>query len=77
MKTYTKNQVEAIMLKGFHAGVEVGRLPRDRQADIKPPTLEELEIFHPLDSSDDPANMAKKNSWLDGIGQPLGGVPRG
>lgn len=68
MKTYTKNQVEAIFLKGVQMGIEIGNLPKDRQRETRLPTLEEAEIYHSLESSDDPTNMAHKRPWLDGVG---------
>jgi hypothetical protein len=68
MRVYTKREVEAIFLRGYHMGVETGRLPRDRQAGMALPTLEEAEIYHPLTSSDDPANMARKRPWLEAVG---------
>lgn len=73
MKTYTRNQIEAIMLRGYYRGLEDGRQPKDRQVGMKPPTLEELEIDVPRTSSDDPANMAAKRPWLEGVPR---GVPR-
>lgn len=68
MKTYTRNEVEAVLLAGYRRGLEDGRMPRDRQPENRPPTLEELEIPHPLTSSDDAAVLAHKRPWLDGIG---------
>ena len=68
MKTYTRNEVEAVMLAGYRRGLEDGGLPKDRRE--KPPTLEELEISHPLTSSDDPSQIKKPGqtpSWLEGV----------
>lgn len=76
MKTYTKNEVEAIMLAGYKRGLEDGGLPRDRRTETKPPTLEELEINHPLTSSDDPAQVRQPGQpprWLQDV---PGGRPR-
>lgn len=75
MRTYTKNQVEAIGLVYYKRGLEDGRMPKDRQAELKPPTLEELDIKHPLTSSDDPSQYRKPSegpSWLDKVPR---GVP--
>lgn len=68
MKTYTKNEVEAVMLAGYRRGLEDGRMPRDRLAELRPPTIEELGIKHPLTSSNDEVVLAHKRPWLDGIG---------
>ncbi len=55
------------MLAGYRRGLEDGRMPRDRQAGLKPPTLDELRIEHPKTASDDPENMARKRPWLDSV----------
>ena len=68
VKTYTKGQVEAIMLAGYHRGFQDGRAPRDRIPKPDPPKLEDLGIDVPLTSSDDPTNMAHKRPWLDKVG---------
>lgn len=67
MKTYTKNQVEAIMLAGYMRGFEDGRGPKDRHPTPSPPKLEDLNIDHPLTASDDPSNMSRKRPWLDTV----------
>lgn len=69
MKTYTKNEVEAIMLAGYHRGLQDGMLPKDRRAVTPPPTLEELDINHPLTGSDDPKVLAEKRPWLKNVGK--------
>ena len=67
MRAYTKNEIEAIMLLGYARGFQDGRQRVDRVPSPEHPTLEDVGIKHPLTSSDDPANMRKRNSWLDGM----------
>lgn len=67
MRVYTKNEVEAIMLAGYHRGFEDGRAPKDRVTKPEPPKLEDLNIEHPKTASDDPENMAHKRPWLDKV----------
>lgn len=67
MRTYTRRDIERIVAVAWRRGLEDGMLPRDRRpsSDGPPPTLEDLGIEHSMESSDDPANMARKRPWLE------------
>lgn len=69
MRAYTRRDIERIVAIAWQRGLEDGMLPRDRRpkSDDPPPTLEDLGIEHSMESSDDPANMARKRPWLDKV----------